>query len=94
MCSTAAGCLLVGLSIRSSLLHSCGEESRGEMAFKQRKRVNGQCFATDFSSGFGILFSDLSQAWCVIPVGVSNLLSQFFRQSKDNNNNVGENCRI
>lgn len=89
---TAAGCLGVGLSSVSSLLHSCGGNSRGEMPFKQRKRVKVQCFCTGFSLGFGILFSDLSQACCCIPDGVSNLLSQFICQSKDNN--VGENCRI
>lgn len=44
------------------------------------------------SPGFGILVLGLSQACCVIPDGVSNLLSQFIHQSKDNN--VGENRRI
>lgn len=56
----AAGCLGVWLSSVSSLLHSCGGKSRGEMAFKQRKRVKVQCFSTGFSLGFRVLFSDLS----------------------------------
>jgi len=64
--STANGCLQVGLSVMSSLLHRCGEESRGEIVFKQRKRLKVHCFGTGLSSGFGVLFPDISQACCVV----------------------------
>lgn len=67
-------------------------QREGKMAFKQRKRMNVQCFGMELYSGFWVLFSELSQARYVKADVVSNLLSQFSCQSKDNN--VGGNCRI